>query len=166
LLAVGLVGAVDGPVLWNGPYVLIVASVGAVVAIALRRRHPVGALALAVTEMMALTLAGYIGQLSPFVTGLVVLYTLVTNAPPRKLCVAAALAIGTVGGALVAVGAFWVLATHLVLSVAVCAAGLAERAARRQAERLQKMAARLARERDARARLAVIDERAYRARAA
>jgi signal transduction histidine kinase len=166
LLAAGLVGAVDGPVLWNGPYFLIVASVGAVVAIALRRRHPVGALALAVTEMMALTLAGYIGQLSPFVTGLVVLYTLATNAPPRILCVAAALAVGTVGAALVAVGAFWVLATHLVLSVAVCAAGLAERAARRQAERLQKMAARLARERDARARLAVIDERAYRARAA
>lgn len=58
LLAAGLVCAVDGPRLWNGSRWLIAVAVVAGVAIALRRRHPLSALALAMTDEVALDQTG------------------------------------------------------------------------------------------------------------
>jgi signal transduction histidine kinase len=164
LLAIVVVGAVGSPTLWNGPRFLIVAAVGAVVAIALRRRHPLGALALAVTEQVTLTVAGYKDQSDvTAVAVLVILYTLAVH-DPRRGRVAVATTIVLWGAASVAVGRPDGLASIGIFTAAVWAAGLAERAARRQAERLRDVAGRLARERDARARLAVIGERARIAR--
>jgi signal transduction histidine kinase len=164
VLAVGIVGAVDSPALWHGSRMLILAAIGAAVAITLRRLHPLGALTLALTESVALVAAGELMSDSPLVAVLVVLYTLAVRAPPRRTGVAAAVVIATLGTAFVAVGQPDGLVPIVLWSAAVWAAGLAERAARRQAERLQEVAVWLARERDARARLGVIEERARIAR--
>jgi signal transduction histidine kinase len=165
LLAVGIVCAVDAPVLANGPRLLIVAPVVAAVAIALRRRYPFAAMALAVSELVALVSGGYGERAeSAFVAILVVLYTLAVHASPRRAGIAAAVAVGAVGTTLVAIGSPTDLIAVVLQFAAVAAAGLPERAARQQAERLQEIAARLARERDARARLAAIEERARIAR--
>jgi signal transduction histidine kinase len=160
LLAVAVVGVGDAVELWHGSRTLILVAVGAAVAIALRRRHPLAALALAVTVQVALLAAGYEDLLvSAFVAVLVVLYTVVLHGPPRRARLATAVAVAVVGTAFVAAGRPDILASIAVWTAAVWAAGLAEGAARRQAQRLQDVAVRLARERDARTRLAVIEER-------
>jgi signal transduction histidine kinase len=165
LLAVGIVGTVGGPALWTGPHLLLVSAVVAVVAITLRRRYPFAALALAVTAWVGMVAAGYGDESdSGFVAVLVALYALAAHVPLRRACIGAAVAIGTLEIAVVARGHPEALAPVAVFTVAVWAAGLPEGAARWQAERLQDVAARLARVRDARARLAVIDERARIAR--
>lgn len=158
LLAIVVVGAVEGVALWNGPRLLVVVAVVAAVAIALRRRFPLAALALGLTDEVALMAAGY-SSLSPEAAVLVVLYTLAARGPSRRESVAAVLAITAQATLRVAVGHPDWVADLAVFTAAFWAAGRAEHAARRQAERLQEIAARLARERDARARLAAIDER-------
>jgi signal transduction histidine kinase len=165
LLALGLVWAVDGAVLWDGSSAAIAAAVVTGAAIVLRRRHPLGALTLAVAAEVALLATGYGDRAeSPLVAILVSLYSLASAAPSRRAWVAAVVAIGIVSVALVAAGGADAVVEILFFCAAACAAGLAVRTSRRQAERLQVLAERLARERDARARLAVIDERARVAR--
>jgi signal transduction histidine kinase len=165
LLAVGLIAAVEGPALWNASALLIVAAVGAAVAIVLRRRHPLGALSLAVTEDVFLVAAGYDDRAaSAFMAVLVVLYTLAVYGPPQRALVATAVAFVTLEIAVVAAGQPEGVVAVAVWTVAVWAAGRVEGASRRQAERLEDTAARLARERDALARLAAIDERSRIAR--
>jgi signal transduction histidine kinase len=165
LLAVGLIAAVEGPALWNASALLTVAAIGAAVAIVLRRRHPVGALSLAVTEDVFLVAAGYDDRAaSAFIAVLVVLYTLGVHGPPRRALVATAVAFVTLEIVVVAAGQPEGVVAVAVWTVAVWAAGRVEGASRRQAERLEDTAARLARERDALARLAAIDERSRIAR--
>jgi signal transduction histidine kinase len=165
LLAVLIVGAFDGTMLLNGPRLVTAALVVAVVAIVLRRQHPVAALVLGVTELVVVmvTVGGRRVE-SALIAVLLVLYTLAANAPPRRAGVAAAIAIATLEITLVATGHPEGLIPISIFSAAVCAAGIAEGASRRQAEHLQAMAAQLARDRDARTRLAAIDERARIAR--
>ena len=165
LLAVILIGAVEGPALWNGSTLIVVAAVGAAVAIVLRRRHALGALSLAVIEAVILVVAGYGDRVvSPFMAVLVVLYTLAVYGPPRRSVFAAAVAIVTLEIAVVAAGEPEGVVAVGVWTAAAWAAGRVEGASRRQAERLQDAAARLARERDALARLAALDERSRIAR--
>ena len=165
LLAVVLIGAVEGPALWDASPLLIVAAVGAAVAIVLRRRHPLGALSLAVTEDVVMVVAGYDDRaVSPFMAVLVALYTLAVCGPARRTVIAAAVVIVTLEIAVVAAGQPEGVVAVAVWTAAAWAAGRVEGASRRQAERLEEMAARLARERDALARLAALDERSRIAR--
>lgn len=165
LLAVVLIGAVEGPALWDASPLLIVAAVGAAVAIVLRRRHPLGALSLAVTEDVVMVVAGYDDRaVSPFMAVLVALYTLAVCGPARRTVIAAAVAIVMLEIAVVAAGQPEGVVAVAIWTAAAWAAGRVEGASRRQAERLEEMAARLARERDALARLAALDERSRIAR--
>jgi signal transduction histidine kinase len=84
--------------------------------------------------------------------------------PPQRALVATAVAFVTLEIAVVAAGQPEGVVAVAVWIVAVWAAGRVEGASRRQAERLEDTAARLARERDALARLAAIDERSRIAR--
>jgi signal transduction histidine kinase len=157
--------AVDGAVLSDATALELAGAIVAGVAIAVRRRAPAVALGLAVANQVLLIAAGQSDRLgSTFVAVLIAVYTTAVYAPRRRLRTGALIATAALAATLVATGSAIQIVPLVLLMAAAGAAGLPGRAARRQAERLQTLGARLAGERDARARLAVLGERARLAR--
>jgi signal transduction histidine kinase len=136
----------------------------AAVAIALRRRLPSAAFGLALADqLVTIALAG-LTVAAPFAAMLVCVYTLAVHVSPRRAAAAGFAGVGAMLVALIAVGGPVDAIPLAVMMGAAFAAALPMRAARAQTAQLQRLATRLARERDARARLATLDERARIAR--
>ena len=137
-------------------------------ALAIRRAHPVAALAVGLAAGAAESrLIGTYGELpSPFIVQLLALYTLAARRP-RDVAVAG-LALAVAINVLVPLARGYLEAADLVLMLLFLGvpwlSGLAARRLRGQAAELRRLTARLAAERDARARLAIAEERARVAR--
>jgi signal transduction histidine kinase len=137
----------------------------AAVAVALRRRVPFTALGIALGDQLAaIALPGALAVTAPFAAILVSLYTLAAHAPLRRAAAAAGIAALTLAPMVLATGPAIDLVALTIMLGAAGAAGLPGRAARRQTAPLERLASRLERERDARARLATLEERARIAR--
>jgi signal transduction histidine kinase len=165
VLGVAVVAVIDGATLAHAPASLWLAAAVACVAIALRSRLTVPALALATAVQIGVVLTLPDDDFaSLFVAMLAASYTLAARGARPQCWLAPALAMGSLCAALTLAGSPLEVATVAIFAAAATAVALPERASRRQAQRLATVAARLARERDAQARLAVLDERARLAR--
>jgi signal transduction histidine kinase len=167
-LAVIVVVGFDVPVFLGAPETRVpiaVAAAGAVLAIAIRRRLPRTALAVALVLSVAtgVVLGDAMGY-SPVIAMAITIYTVTVHSPMRRaipVVVGAVIAFDLAAAVLFGPGRL-VLDTAWLL-VYVIGAGCV-RGYRHQAERLRTLTARLVRERAARARLAVLEERARVAR--
>jgi signal transduction histidine kinase len=167
LLALGIVYALDAAVLAGQRAPALFLQMLAATAVALRRPRPFAALALAVVAYagQALLVDGDPG--SPATIGALLLstYSAAARADRRGGIAAALLALGAPAAIALAIAGDAADVLLLVTIVGIpWLAGRAVAAYRRQGEQLGVLAQRLARERDARARLAVLDERARVAR--
>jgi signal transduction histidine kinase len=168
VLVVGVGYALDAAALAGHRAAGVGLQLGAAAAVALRPRRPFAALALSATAFAgeALIVGGNPGSPAVIASLPLVTYSAAAVADRRRVVFVAALALGV--PALVALVATDADAADLLLPMAIfaipLAAGRAVSLYRRQAEELRILAERLARERDARARLAVLDERARVAR--
>jgi signal transduction histidine kinase len=168
VLAVGVGYALDAADLAGHRAAGVVLQVAAAAAVALRLRHSFAALGLSVAAFAgeALMVDGNPGSPAVIASLLIVTYSAAAAADRRRVVFVSALALGV--PALVALVATDADAADLLLPMAIfgipLAAGRAVSVYRRQAEELRIVTERLARERDARARLAVLNERARVAR--
>jgi signal transduction histidine kinase len=168
VLALGVGYALDAGDLagHRGPGLLF--QLAAAAAVGLRRRSPFVALGLSVAAFAgeALTVDGDPRSPAVIASLLLVTYSAAASADRREAVVVAALALGV--PALVALVAAGADAADVLLPMAIfgipLAAGRAVALYQRQTEELRILTARLASERDARARLAVLNERARVAR--
>lgn len=167
-LAVIIAVAFDAPVFLGRDDTrvpVMATAAGAVLAIAIQRRHPFAALTIAVVAVVAaqVVLGDAMGY-TPAIAMLITMYTMVVHTPTRRAIPAVCGAIlvvnlattATLGPASLALDTAWFL---VLLTGGGCV-----RKYRHQAERLRTLTARLLHERDARARLAVLEERARVAR--
>jgi signal transduction histidine kinase len=168
VLAVGAWYALDAAELAGHRAAGAVLQLAAAAAVALRLRRPFSALGLSAAAFTGEALLVDANPGSPAVIAslLLVTYSAAVAADRRHVVVVAALGLGV--PALVALLASDANAVDLLLPMAIfgipLAAGRAVCVHRRQAEELRVVAERLASERDARARLAVLNERARVAR--
>jgi signal transduction histidine kinase len=166
-LAVAAVGALDGPAVAGAAgsrerLVIAAAAAIALPALVLCRRRAGTALALAVASLVGevLLLGDLLGP-APFVAALAALAALAAQASARRSAAGtgtAAAAIGVVSAVADGIGPSDLPVLALFFGIAF-AAGRAVRTQRLQAEALRVATRRLTRERDARARLAVAEER-------
>jgi signal transduction histidine kinase len=168
VLAVGVGYALDAADLAGHRAAGVAVQLAAAAAVALRPRRPLAALGLSAAAFAgeALIDDGNPGSPAVIASLLLVTYSAAAAADRRIVGLVAALALGA--PTLVALVATDADAADVVLPMAIfavpLAAGRAVSAYRRQAEELRIVAERLARERDARSRLAVLNERARVAR--
>jgi signal transduction histidine kinase len=168
VLAVGVGYALDAADLAGHRAAGVVLQPAAAAAVALRPRRPFAAFGLSVAAFAgeALLVDGNPGSPAVIASLLLVTYSAAAVADRRQVVIVAALALGV--PALVALVATDGDAVDLLLPIAIfgipLAAGRAVGVYRRQAEELRILTRRLASERDARARLAVLNERARVAR--
>jgi signal transduction histidine kinase len=168
LLALGIVYALDAAVLAGQRAPALLVHVGAAAAVALRRPRPFAALPLAVAAYAGEALLVDGDPASPATIGALLLttYSAAARADRRGAIASAFLALGA--PAAIALGIGGADAADVLLPMTFCGvpwlSGRAVAAYRRQGEELGVLAQRLARERDARARLAVLEERARVAR--
>jgi signal transduction histidine kinase len=168
VLAVGVVYALDAADLAGHRALGFVPQLLAAVAVRLRSGRPFAALGLGVAAFAgeALLVAGNPGSPAVIASLLLGAYSAAAKADRLQMIVVAPVALGV--PALVAVVAKDGDAVDLLLPMAIfgipLAAGRAAAVYRRQADELRVLAERLAHERDARARLAVLNERARVAR--
>ena len=164
VLAVGAGYAIDAGDLAEHRVPGVLLQLAAAAAVALRRRSPFAALGLGVAAYAgeALTVEGEPGSPAVIASLLLVTYSAAASADRRKGVVVAVLALGV--PTLVALVATGADAADVLLPVAIfgipLAAGRAVAVYRRQTEELRILTERLASERDALTRLAVLDERA------
>jgi signal transduction histidine kinase len=166
LLAVSLVATSDwylfvaNPIGGPGLVVMTAAAVAAAVAITLRRRVPVSALALAAaTTGVELLISAEAVSPASIVALMVTTYSVRANTLTRRAMAATAVVVVSLGVVLLLRVSFdSILVMFVWLGIPWIGQRLV-RAHRRQAEQLHTLTTRLIRERDARARLAVLEER-------
>jgi signal transduction histidine kinase len=168
LLALGIVYALEAGVLAGQRAPALLLQLQAAVAVLLRGPRPLVALSLAVVAYggEALLVDGDPGSPATIGALLLTTYSAAARVDRRGAIATALLALGA--PAAIALAIANADAADVLLPVAIiaipCLAGRAVAAYRRQGEELGVLARRLTRERDARARLAVLDERARVAR--
>jgi signal transduction histidine kinase len=168
VLAVGVGYALDAADLAGHRGAGVVLQLAAAAAVALRPRSPYAAVGLSVAAFVgeALLVDGNPGSPAVITSLLLVTYSAAASTDHRQVFIVAVLALGV--PALVALVATDADAADLLLPIVIfgipLAAGRAVAAYRRQTEELRILTARLANERDAQARLAVLNERARVAR--
>jgi signal transduction histidine kinase len=170
LLALLLISASDAPLVLGGPVdatrlTIIVAATLAFVAILSRQRFPLLAIVLAATVTVTeLLLLGIQTGLASLLATIAVMYTVATRVPVRVANFGAAATTLAISSA-VLVKVDTPTAVLFVIWLAIpWIGGRMVRTYRQRAEQLRTLTTRLARERDARARLATLDERARLAR--
>ena len=164
-LGLAVVLVADAGLLGDASATVWVAVGVAAVAVALRRRAPFGALGVALADQLIVVVLDGLASSAAFAAILVLMFTIAGHAPARRAAAANLAATGVLAVTLVIAGAALAdLVALLVFAAAAAGAALPVRSARRQAEQLQLLVSRLERERDARARLATLEERARIAR--
>jgi signal transduction histidine kinase len=170
LLAALLVAASDAYLYLAAPpdrpdlVIMVAGELVAIVAITMRRRAPVTALAIATTTLAAELIVAAMATPAPIVAMLVTVYSVATSVPRLRAITATVVVAVSLGAMLlyrISVDSALVLLVWLAIPW-VCSQLV--RASRNQVEQLQEVTNRLLRERDARARLAVLEERARVAR--